>query len=120
LRKHPKGVESKTWDITPQVASQLLGMAQYKAKINKYPTTTDVHLIEIRGQYFSFWKAMFSKQSLKAIIDGFPLEQPIDLLYNRKEDGIAAECGYDFSDPNQRKIIMDVIMSYIYTCMPRV
>lgn len=58
-------------DITPQVASQLLAMAQCSSSFRilgvARPTKIIVHIIEIRGQYFSFWKAEFEKDALEAI-----------------------------------------------------
>lgn len=63
-------VKSDTWDTSPQIGSQLLGLARSR-KIITPDSTADIpiYIVEVRGKYFSFWKATFMRDSIQATIE---------------------------------------------------
>jgi len=109
-----KARKRDTWDISPQIGSQLLGLARSR-KIITPDSTADIpiYIVEVRGKHFSFWKAIFTRDVIQASIEGRTPDKSTELFYHRPRKGMAAEAGYDFADFTERQKILDGLRSLI-------
>jgi len=106
----------KRVSIAPQVGSQLLGMALERLPFEVDPNQPIVvYVVEVRGRFFSFWKAAFSHSVLRAIQEGKTPTITTPLYVNRPRQGYDASAGYDFAVKAERRVILNALKSLTFT-----
>jgi len=112
--EHKRLLMTSRTSLAPQLGSQLLGLAQERLEVMVDPAQpVVVYVVEVRGRFFSFWKASFTRTMLLQIRKGDTPVTPIPLFYHRPRPSHAFDAGFDFADVKERRRTLLALKTYM-------